>query len=422
VTGVPDKPQSGVFASRTEDYVTRQGPGGSEHARHWGLDPAVTFLNHGSFGACPTVMLEKQTEWRERLERQPLSFFVRDMEKPYDASRETLASFVGADPEDIVFVPNATTGVSTVLRSLTFEPGDELLTTTHEYNACRNALDFVAARSGARVVAVDLPFPIDSPATAVAAIVERVTPRTKLGLFDHITSLTGMVMPIADIVRAMNERDIDTMVDGAHAPGMVPLDLGSIQPTYFTGNCHKWLCAPKGAALLYVRRDRQPDIRPLTISHGANSTRSDRSSFWLEFDWTGTRDVTAYLCVGDCVRFLAELLPGGWDELMAANRSLALEARRILCERLGATAPCPDAMIGTLASVPLGPGDYHFTTTALAFDPIEEALRDEFGIEVPMLAVPDGPGSILRVSAQIYNRIEQYEYLADAILELRARS
>ncbi len=402
--------------------IDRTGPGGSRHARHWGLDPAVTFLNHGSFGACPRPVLERQAAWRERVEQQPLAFFVRDIEEPYDDSRAELARFVGVDAEDLVFVPNATTGVSTVLRSLSFEPGDELLTTSHEYNACRNALDFVAERSGATVVTVDLPFPIESPAAAVEAIVARVTPRTRLGLFDHITSLTGMVMPVAEIVREMSDRGVDTMVDGAHAPGMVPLDIESIGPTYYTGNCHKWLCAPKGAALLYVRRDRQDRIRPLTISHGANSTRTDRSRFWLEFDWTGTRDVTAYLCVGECIRFLGGLLPGGWDELMEANRGLALEARRVLCERLGAEPPCPDAMIGTLASVPLGRGDYRFETTALAFDPIEEALRNEYGIEVPVLAVPGGPGSILRISAQIYNRIEQYEYLADAILEIRARS
>ncbi len=402
--------------------MRRQGPGGSEHARHWNLDPSVTFLNHGSFGACPRVILEKQAEWRERMERQPLQFLVRDLEAPYDASRAALAAFVSAAPEDIAFVPNATTGVSTVLRSLRFEPDDELLTTTHEYNACRNALDFVAGRAGARVVAVDIPFPLDSPETVVAAVAARVTPKTRLGLFDHITSLTGMVMPIADIVRTLAEHGVDTMVDGAHGPGMIPLDIAAIAPAYYTGNCHKWLCAPKGAALLYVRRDLQPEIRPLTISHGANSTRTGRSRFWLEFDWTGTRDPSAYLCVGDCVGFLGGLLPGGWEEFMRTNRALALEARRVLCEALGVEPACPDSMIGTLASVPLGAGGYRFNTTALAFDPIEEALRAEYGIEVPMLACPDGPASILRISSQIYNRIEQYEYLADAVLELRART
>ncbi len=398
-----------------------QPPGGSAHSRHWGLDPSVTFLNHGSFGACPTEVLAAQARYRDQMERQPLQFMVRDVEELYDIARAELAAFVGADPLDIVFVPNATTGVNTVLRSLRFKPGDELLTTTHEYNACRNVLDFVAERSGAVVVAADIPFPVGSPAEITRAVLERVGPRTRLGLFDHITSLTGMVMPIADIVRELSERGVDVMVDGAHAPGMLELDIPSIGAAYYTGNCHKWLCAPKGAALLYVRRDKQDHIRPLVISHGANTTRTDRSMFWQEFDWTGTRDLSSYLAVADSIRFMGSLLPGGWDELMKRNRSLALEARNLLSDRLGVKPACPDSMIGTLASIPLGGGSYRFATTKLDFDPLEDALREEYGIEVPVLTCPDGPASLLRISAQIYNRIEQYEYLVDAVLDIGRR-
>ena len=398
-----------------------QPPGGSAYSKHWGLDPSVTFLNHGSFGACPTEVLAAQIRYRDRMERQPLQFMIRDVEELYDDARAKLAAFVGADPLDVVFVPNATTGVNTVLRSLHFEPGDELLTTTHEYNACRNALDFVAERSGAVVVVAEIPFPVASPAEITRAVLERVGPRTRLGLFDHITSLTGMVMPIADIVRELSERGVDVMVDGAHAPGMLELDIPSIGAAYYTGNCHKWLCAPKGAALLYVRRDRQDRVRPLTISHGANATRTDRSRFWLEFDWTGTRDLSPYLAVADSIRFMGSLLPGGWDELMKQNRSLALEARDLISDRLGVESACPDSMIGTLASIPLGAGRYRFSTTKLDFDPLEDALREEYGIEVPVLTCPDGPASLLRISAQIYNRIEQYEYLADAVLDIGRR-
>ncbi|MBC8450872.1 aminotransferase class V-fold PLP-dependent enzyme [bacterium] len=398
-----------------------QPPGGSAYSRHWGLDPSVTFLNHGSFGACPTEVLAAQIRYRDRMERQPLQFMIRDVEELYDDARAELAAFVGADPLDVVFVPNATTGVNTVLRSLHFERGDELLTTTHEYNACRNALDFVAERSGATVVAADIPFPVESPEEITRAVLERVGPRTRLGLFDHITSLTGMVMPIADIVRGLSERGVDVMVDGAHAPGMLELDIPSIGAAYYTGNCHKWLCAPKGAALLYVRRDRQVRLRPLVISHGANTTRTDRSMFWQEFDWTGTRDLSQYLAVADSIRFMGSLLPGGWSELMKRNRSLALEGRDLIGDRLGVEPACPDSMIGSLASIPLGTGRYRFSTTMLDFDPLEDALREEYGIEVPVLTCPDGPASLLRISAQIYNRIEQYEYLADAVLDIGRR-
>ncbi len=349
-----------------------------------------------------------------------MQFLARELEPLLDEARAAVASFVGADPDDLAFVPNATTGVSTVLRSLAFEPGDELLTTSHEYNACRNALDFVAARTGARVVFAEVPFPCSSPGAVVDAVLERVTPRTRLGLFDHVTSLTGLVMPIARLVEECRRRGIDTLVDGAHAPGMLPLDIGAIGPTYYTGNCHKWLCAPKGAALLYVRRDRQAATHPLTVSHGANSGRTDRSRFRLEFDWTGTTDPSPYLCVPISIAFLGSLLPGGWPELMEQNRALALAARTLLCDALGVGPPCPEEMIGTLASVPFARGPYRFETTALEFDPMEKALRDRYGIEVPVLACPTGPGSIVRISAQIYNSYGQYEALARALRELLA--
>jgi isopenicillin-N epimerase len=396
-------------------------PTPSEHARHWQLDPDVVFLNHGSFGACPTRVLDYQTELRARLERQPLQFLARDLPELLDGARCDLAAFVGADPEELAFVPNATTGANTVLRSLDFGPGDELLITNHEYNACRNVLDFVAGRSGARVVVADLPFPIDGPDRAIDAVLALVTDRTRFVLVDHVTSLTGLVMPVEPLVAELSKRGIDVLVDGAHAPGMLPLDLSALGAAYYTGNCHKWLCAPKGAALLYVRHDRQDRIRPLTISHGANAPLEERSRFRLEFDWTGTRDPTPWLTVPEALRFLGSLLPGGWPELMEQNRNLAVEARTLLCERLGVPPACPDAMLGTLASVPLAPGDYTFTTTALEFDPTEKVLRDEFGIEVPVFSCPEGPGPILRIAAQIYNSIEQYEYLGEAVAGLLGR-
>jgi isopenicillin-N epimerase len=396
-------------------------PRPSALASHWQLDPDVVFLNHGSFGACPSAVLEAQAELRSRLEREPVQFLVRDTQPLLDAARTALASFVGADPEDTAFVPNATAGVNTVLRSLRFEAGDELLTTNHEYNACRNALEYVARRSGARVVIAHVPFPLSSATAALDPILELATERTRLALVDHVTSLTGMVMPIAELVTALAERGIDTLVDGAHAPGMLALNVGAIGPAYYTGNCHKWLCAPKGAAFLVVRRDLRDGVRPLAISHGANAPVEERTRFRMEFDWTGTDDPTAYLCVPAAIEFMGSLYSGGWPELQRRNRGLALEARSLLCERLGMSPACPDEMIGTLASIPIAEGEYDFTTTALVFDPIEEALRTEYGVEVPVLACPDGPGSIIRIAAQAYNSLEQYEYLADAVEEVLSR-
>jgi len=390
----------------------------SPFARHWMIDPEIAYLNHGSFGACPRPVLEAQVKWRERLEREAIVFLVDDLEDLLSAARSNVATFVGTDPDDLTFVPNATTGVNTVLRSLRLEPGDELITTNHEYNACRNALEFVANRWGAKVIVAHVPFPIESPDAVVDAVLGRLSSRTRLGLFDHITSLTGMVMPVGRLVAELSARGIDTLIDGAHAPGMLPLEIGALGATYYTGNCHKWLCAPKGAAILYVRRDRQSEIRPLSISHGANSARTDVTRFQLEFGWTGTLDPSPWLCIPEAIRFMGSLLPGSWPELMERNRSLALEARELLCRELHVEPPCPPEMIGALASIPLASGAYDFTTTALGFDPIDEALRERYGIEVPVLACPDGPGSILRISAQIYNSMDQYERLARAMREL----
>src|SRR5437016_1238475 len=305
----------------------------SDLARFWTLDSAVAFLNHGSFGACPRPVLEAQQRLRERLERQPVRFFVRDLEPLLDDARSALAAFLGADPEGLVFVTNATTAVNAVLRSL-------------------------AARG------------------------------------------------------------IDTLVDGAHAPGMLPLDLRALGAAYYAGNCHKWLCAPKGAGFLHVRRERQGGVRPVVISHGANSPRTDRSRLLLEFDWTGSHDPTAYLCVPEAIRFLGGLLPGGWPELIARNRQLALEARRILCDALDAMPPAPEEMVGALAAVPLPDGADAPLRSPLYVDPLQDVLLERYRIEVPIVPWPAPPKRLVRVSCQAYNARDDYERLATALREL----
>ncbi len=382
----------------------------------WLLDPAVTFLNHGSFGACPLAVLAAQQKLRSQLEQEPLRFFTREWEPLLDGARSKLAAFVGADAEELVFVPNATTGVNCVLRSLVFHPEDEILTTNHEYNACRNALDFIASRTGARVVVAKIPFPINSPQQVVEAVLERVSSKTRLALVDHVTSQTGLVFPIQKLVQELRSLGVDTLVDGAHAPGMLPLNLQEIGATYYTGNCHKWLCAPKGAAFLYVQQDKQPEIRPLTISHGANSPRTDKSRFQLEFDWMGTDDPTAYMCVPEAIEFMGSLLPGGWNELMQHNHQLVLQARQLLCEMLGVIAPCPEDMIGSMAVVPM--------PTPLEnrnFMSLRDELFDRFGIQVQVVPWEETPKLLVRISAQIYNTIEQYEYLGRALVELQQK-
>lgn len=382
---------------------------------HWTLDPAVVYLNHGSFGACPRAVLDVQSALRARMEREPVRFFVRDLPRLADEARGVLGRFLGADPDDLAFVPNATAGVNTVLRSLRLAPGDELVTTDHEYNACRNALEVVAAAAGARVIVASVPFPLASADEAVAAIEAALTDRTRLLLVDHVTSPTALVLPMERIVGVAAARGIDVLVDGAHAPGMLPLDLAALGAAYYTGNLHKWVCAPKGAAFLCVRRDRQPGIRPLSISHGANTPLEGRTLFRVEADWTGTMDPTPWLSVPAAVDFLSRALPGGVDAVRRRNRSMALEARARVAAALGVALPCPDDMIGSMASIPLPPGDPEAPRSAFRPDPLQDALMERFSVEIPIASWPVAPQRLVRLSAQLYNELPDYERLAAAL-------
>lgn len=388
---------------------------------HWTLDPAITFLNHGSWGACPRVVLGAQQAIRDEIEREPVHFFVDLLQPRLDAARDRVAAFVGADPQDLVFVRNATAGVNAVLRSLSFQAGDELLTTDHAYNACKNVLDFVAERSGARVVVARVPFPITSPSEVVDAVLAAVSPRTRLALLDHVTSPTGLVLPLAELVAGLEARGVDTLVDGAHAPGMLDLDVTSIGAAYYTGNFHKWICAPKGAAMLHVRRDRQRGIHPAVISHGY-TVRHERPSFRAEFDWTGSDDPSPWLCVPAAIDAVGSMVPGGWPEVRARCRELALAGRRLIAAALGVAEPAPEAMIGTLAALPLPPSAGPPPTSLLYADPLHDRLFEEFAIEVPIPPWPRFPSRLIRISAFLYNELDDYERLADALPRALARA
>jgi isopenicillin-N epimerase len=296
-----------------------------------------------------------------------------------------------------------------------------LLVTDHEYNASRNVLDFVAAERGCTVVVAKIPFPIDGPRAVLEALLSRVSARTRLAMIDHVTSQTALVLPIAALVRELESRGVDVLVDGAHAPGMIELDIGALSPAYYAANCHKWLCAPKGVGFLWAREDRRKHVRPAIISHGANAPVDLTARYRVEFDWMGTSDPTAALSLPEALRFMGSLLPGGWASLRARNRALVLEGRRLVAEALGVALPCPDAMIGAMASLPV-PASARFpeptAASALELDPLHEALFGEYAIETPVLTCPAHPGRLLRISAQAYNARGDYERLAEALREL----
>ncbi|MBI3751373.1 MAG: aminotransferase class V-fold PLP-dependent enzyme [Chloroflexi bacterium] len=382
----------------------------------WRLDPGIVFLNHGSFGACPEPVIQARQAILEELEGNPMTALERAFEPRLDAARAEVARFIGADPEGTVVVPNATTGVSTVLRSLRFRPGDELLTTDHEYNACLNALHAAADEAHARVVTVRLPFPIRDPREVTEAILAAVTPRTRLALVSHVTSPSGLVFPIEDIVRELDRLGVDTLVDAAHSPGMVPVDVATLGAAYWTANCHKWLCAPKVSGVLVVREDRRHLIRPLVTSHGANDPRTERPRLWQLFDWQGTTDPSPFLVVPFAIGLLATLHPDGWPGLMAENREAALRSRRMLLEALGGEAIAPDSMVGSMASVVLPPGLLATDADALA---LRDSLAAEDRIEVPIspFPVPAARAEPGTPPSTFFVRVSRQRYVEDADLQ-----
>ncbi|HZZ72783.1 MAG TPA: aminotransferase class V-fold PLP-dependent enzyme [Pirellulales bacterium] len=425
----------------------------SQFVAAWPLDPAITFLNHGSFGACPSEVLARQDEFRRQLEAEPVRFFLRELPPLLDAARGALATFVGAPAADLVFTSNATAGVNSVLRSLEFQPGDEILITDHGYNACNNVARYLTGRLGVKLVVAKIAVPVAGPESILEAILARATPRTKLAMIDHVTSPTAIVFPIGLIVAALAERGIDTLVDGAHAPGMLALDLEQLGAAYYAGNCHKWLCAPKGAGFLHVRPDRQRPLQPATISHGFNQARPDYSRLQDRFDWVGTLDPSPWLCVAEAIRFLDRISatlaadrrvpradprsepPKPLAALMQHNHELAQLGSRQICQRLGLQPTCGPSLSGSMSAILLpvesaGSGSVpHDTapddcgvadeaTSSTVVHRFYRALNERYAFEVPVYECPLAGRPILRISAQVYNSLADYERLAAALEEL----
>ena len=393
-------------------------PSRSEYGPHWTLSPDVTFLNHGSFGACPQVVLDEQSRLRALLESDPMAFYFEIGPVLWRESRAALAEFLNADVAGLNFVPNASTGVNTVLRSLRFEPGEEILVPDHAYQACRNAVEQACVRGGARTVVVKVPFPPESDEQVVELVLAAVTPRTRLALIDTVTSPTAVLLPFERLTRELQGRGVDVLVDAAHGAGLIPLDLQRLGAAYVAGNCHKWLCTPKGSAFLHVRADRRQLIEPLITSHGYSAPVSPEEKLRLEFDWQGTQDTTPWLCIPGAIEMIAAFVPGGWPAIMARNRALAVAARNVLAAGLGVRARVPDSMLAAMATLPIPVDRAAQFTTALAGDPLMRQLHAEFGIQAVVFAWPQHDARYLRVSAALYNAIEEYEYLAEALRRL----
>lgn len=383
----------------------------------WSLSPEVAHLNHGSFGAVPIPVQEHQAAWRARLEANPTRFVDTELAPALDEARAEVARFVGADPGGLAFVRNASQGVASVLRSIapTLAAGDEIVTTNQDYNAVRQMLGHAAAASGAVLRVVDVPFPIDSPSTVTRLVLDAVGDLTRLVVVDHVTSPTALVYPIEEIVSAL-EPDVPVLVDGAHGPGQVPLDLTRLGASWYTGNFHKWVCAPKGSAFLSTRADRLGETIPTVVSHAWRSAHLDGAARYRAlFDWTGTDDCTGWLTVPEAIRVVGALEPGGWPDLMRRNHDMVLAARDLVGTRLGVGPAAPAEMIASMAAVPLP--DFSGEDDGDLLSPLHRRLLAD-GFESMVCFWPGWPRQVLRLSAFHYNDLDQFRALADRISEL----
>jgi isopenicillin-N epimerase len=367
------------------------------------LHPDVTFLNHGSFGAAPRAVLAAQQGLRDEMEARPIQFLARELPGRLRRAAERLSDFVCCDPDDLVFVDNATSGVNAVVRSLDFAPGDEIITTSHVYPAVRNVLNYVASRTGARVVEVRIPFPIDSPLQIVKGLREGITAKTRLAVVDWISSASGLVFPIEDLVAECRHAGVPVLVDAAHVLGQLPMDLAALDADWVTANAHKWLFAPKGSAMLWARKEQQSKLTATVVSHG------QPGGFIPGFDWTGTRDPSPYLCVEAALDFVDEV---GVARMRAYNRDLADRAANMLARRWGVSRPAPSSMCANLVSLPIPTGAFGTKDATMAeADAAAACMERDHGIAVPLFA---HEGQLwLRISAQIYNQLSDYERLAE---------
>lgn len=368
------------------------------------------FLNHGSYGAATARVLGVQHAWRDRMDAEPVRFFTKELPKGLAYARRSLAEFLGCDTDGLVFQPNATIGVATALASVDLGEGDEVVVNRHEYASCLNEIERESRRRGFAVRVAEIPFPIRSSDEAYEAVMAAVSGRTRLVLLSWVTSATALVLPVERLVAELRRRGVISLVDAAHAPGQVEMNIAALGADYVTGNLHKWVCAPKGSGFLWIAPEHRERVEPLALSSRAAWVPEGGNRLHHVFDYVGTNDYTPWLAIPEALNELGSMLPGGWGELRERNRSMCLEARDIVCGAIGAEPPAPDDMIAHIASITLPPlkgeppPDWG--------DPLWLELQERHAIQVPVWTSSALGVRALRLSAQLYNTPEQFEYLA----------
>ena len=376
------------------------------------LDPDVTFLNHGSFGACPRPVFESYQRWQLKLERQPVAFLDPDrgLSSWMRDARVALAEELGADIDDIVGLTNATVGLNIVAQSLDLKPGDEILTTDHEYAALEKTWAYVARRTGAKIVVIKIPLPLTTEAQFTDTILAGISDRTRVLFLSHITSATALVFPIEQSIAEAKARGIWTVIDGAHTPGHIPLDLKALDADFYAGNCHKWMMAPKGSAFLYVRKELQSLINPLVISHGWTEDAArpgvkgvfGNTPFIDGLEMQGTRDPSAWLTVPDAIKFGRE---HNWKKVAEQCRILVQDTAVRVAKLTDLPAlSTPEFCAPQMVAMPVP-----------KCDPIElkKFLLEQYAIEIPVFNWQER--TIVRVSAQGYNTQKHMDQLVEAL-------
>lgn len=370
-------------------------------AEQYMLDKNIAFLNHGSFGACPRPVFETYQMWQREMELNPVAFMGR-LSDLLAQARARLAQYLGTKADNLVFIPNATHGINIVARSLKLQPGDEVLGTDHEYGAVNNTWRFNCEKSGARYINQSIPVPLTTPEAFVDALWEGVTERTRVISISHITSPTALIFPVELVCQRAKEAGIITVIDGAHAPGQIDLDLESLGADFYTGNAHKWLSSSRGAAFLFARPERQEMLEPLVVSHGWSRHNPDISQFLSYLSWTGTDDPSAYLSVPAAIDFQVQ---NDWQAVREACHQLLMEAQYRILGLSDQEPLSPDSMWVQMCSVPLPgrAGDY-------------KELWDKYQIIVPVGEW--NQKTLIRVSIQAYNSPRDIDRLLSALKDI----
>ncbi len=372
------------------------------------LNPNITFLNHGSFGACPKPIFEEFQRLQVELETEPVYFIQKSVPVYLKSARQSLAKFVNCDPLDLFFTSNPTMAINTVMRSLKLQAGDEILTTNHEYGAMDKTWSFYSKKTGVKYIRQNITLPIMSKEQILEDFWKGYSPKTKVVFINEISSATALIFPVKEICAKAKELGLITIVDGAHVPGHTALNIQELDPDFYTGTLHKWMLAPKGSSFLYVKKELQKDIDPLVVSWGYENAMPGESQFLDYHEHQGTREISAFLCTPKVIEFL---WMNDWEEKSKKCKKIVLENYQRFCDLLGVKPICPitDEFLGQMASIPVK------TKKAMQ---LKELLYDKYKIQIPVMPLNDN--FYIRYSINAYNSQEDLDVLYKALQDIIA--